>query len=808
MSDPHAFTIDSAAPDPALVGLPRRIGPYTVLARIGAGGMGQVLLGESRKPERRVAIKLLLSSAVDNDAIARFEREMQALARLDHPGIARLHESGFERLEGGLQPWYAMELVDGVPLDEYVRTRKSAVREVLKLVALVADALHHAHQKGVVHRDIKPSNVLVSADGLCKLVDFGIARIEGADGVRQTQAGQLLGTLAYMSPEQLHAAGDIDVRSDVYSLGVVLYELLTGELPVKVTTTHLLAAVKELSEGRRVPIEQRDPRFEGDIAKLVEVATHPDIARRYGSAASFKVDIDNFLAHRPLHARPPGALDVLRKFVMRNPLLMAAAAVVVLALGGALWWSIRAAAHEQQARDVAERRLDQVMSMVRNIAFQQADLLTHLPQGREVQVQTLNAALTELNALQREMPEHRELMLSRASLNARIAQASFSLGGVHLNDPSAALVHADAALALYDSLGAPTDEASDFVGYARMLLTRAEVARAQQRDADANADLARSVALIERGSQLHPQDSGIWNQYALCARALGALLANSPQPSAAFKWFEKAEFALGQELKLPQSESHRARSLLNLAATIGARALAHQSQLEFSKTVELLERELPLVAQALALEPNNLNIAAEAISARNNWIIAALELDDVALLRAKGVAMAAYVESESARLREQNAGNSTTALSYVRVRTPAGQMWLEIGERERARAALEIAESGLRTILAEAEDPALRLRLARTLWLQARLDPARAEDRLTEAEHALRASGLIDRSALLLKARILIAQLGVAPNVERSARIQSATSALQTAREFGPPSAAQLATEAALKLRTTPGAYR
>ena len=228
----------TAPPDPpspppgnfAKLRRPETIGNYRILGILGEGGMGTVYEAEQDQPHRKVALKVIRPDFVIPELIRRFSRESEVLGRLQHPGIAQIYEAGTSEGPRGPQPFFAMELVKGQPLTEYASARSLTLTQRLELFALVCDAVHYAHQKGVIHRDLKPANILVDAAGQPKILDFGVARLTDADvqATRQTSVGEVIGTLQYMSPEQVNAdPGDIDIRSDVYSLGVILYELLS-----------------------------------------------------------------------------------------------------------------------------------------------------------------------------------------------------------------------------------------------------------------------------------------------------------------------------------------------------------------------------------------------------------------------------------------------------------------------------------------------------------------------------------------------------------------------------------------------------
>src|SRR6187401_438956 len=230
---------------------PSRIGPFRILRRIGEGGMGIVYEAEQDRPHRLVALKIVKPGIVPADVLRRFELEGEFLGRLQHPGIAQIYQAGVEETEYGRQPYFAMELVRGKRLDDYVRSHTQTLREKLLLVADLADAVQHAHHRGIIHRDLKPANILVTEAGEPKILDFGIARAAHGHliGTVQTVAGEVLGTVSYMSPEQI--AGDmsgLDTRSDVYALGVILYEVIAGRPPYELDRKSLAEAARVIHE--------------------------------------------------------------------------------------------------------------------------------------------------------------------------------------------------------------------------------------------------------------------------------------------------------------------------------------------------------------------------------------------------------------------------------------------------------------------------------------------------------------------------------------------------------------------------------
>ncbi len=397
---------------------PLRVGRYTILETLGEGGMGVVYLAEQQQPRRQVALKLIRPGIASRHLLRRFEHEADILAQLQHPGIAQVYEAGVAEVVygpaqtpaadappptrdagdlrtrthsdahvapaaasppvepgdpnrkhiavGDPQPFFAMEYVRGEPLHDYAKRRQLDLRSRLELIANICDAVQHAHMKGVIHRDLKPGNILVAEQpsAIPKILDFGVARMTDSDVqsvTLQTDVGQLVGTIPYMSPEQI--AGDssrLDTRSDVYALGVITYQLLAGRLPLDVSA-------RSLAEAARMVREEEPPRlssaaglgvpcrsFRGDIDTIVGKALEKDRERRYGSAAELAADLRRYLRDEPIIARPPSRGYQFRKFAKRNKALVGGVAGVVLALAIGTIVSVWFAFGQARARKAAQ----------------------------------------------------------------------------------------------------------------------------------------------------------------------------------------------------------------------------------------------------------------------------------------------------------------------------------------------------------------------------------------------------------------------------------------------------------------------
>jgi len=349
--------------------LPERIGQYRILGILGEGGMGVVYRAEQDSPRREVALKVMRTGPISGRALHRFELEAAILGRLKHPGIAQIHEAGVHEDSFGRHPFFAMELVEGSPLTAFAQSEAMGLPDRLALMADVCDAVHYAHQKGVVHRDLKPTNILVVIGGrIPKVLDFGVALATDSDiaaTTMHTESGQLIGTLPYMSPEQLAGTtADIDVRSDVYSLGAILYELLCGRVPFDVTGKTIAAAARIITEQEPAAPGTFDRAYRGDLDTIVLKALEKDPARRYQSASDLAADLRRYLRHEPIAARPATAIYHLSKFARRNRGLVTGAslAVIVLVTGAIVSTSLAIGQHRALIESEHQRRIAEAVN--------------------------------------------------------------------------------------------------------------------------------------------------------------------------------------------------------------------------------------------------------------------------------------------------------------------------------------------------------------------------------------------------------------------------------------------------------------
>ena len=471
------------------------IGPYKLLQKLGEGGFGVVYMAEQQRPVRRyVAIKIIKPGMDTGEVIARFESERQALALMDHTNIARVLDAG--ATDSG-HPYFVMELVKGVPITEFCDKNHLPPQDRLKLFIDVCHAIQHAHHKGIIHRDIKPNNVLVTLhDGtpVVKVIDFGVAKAtvqKLTERTLFTALGQIVGTPAYMSPEQAEMSGlDIDTRSDVYSLGVLLYELLTGTTPIEdkrlrqagfaemqrlireqdaprpsTRLSSLGGTATVIATNRGLDVKRLRRVLSGDLDWVVIKALEKDRNRRYSTPGNFAEDLDRFLKQEAIVARPPSTAYRLRKLVQRNraAVYTVVAVAVALLVGTAVstWEALRAtraekaalvaAAAEKEAKDDAvgrEAETKAVLDFVENRIFAAAR-----PEG---QSGGLGRNVTMGKAIQSALQYVKQGFTSQPLIEARL-RMTLGKSFWFLGDAKTAAEQEEAARAIYSRLRGPDD---------------------------------------------------------------------------------------------------------------------------------------------------------------------------------------------------------------------------------------------------------------------------------------------------------------------------------------------------------------
>jgi serine/threonine protein kinase len=455
----------------------QRIGNYLLTELIGIGGLGAVYRAWQEHPPRWVAVKLPRFAFESPELLRRFEFEAEVLGRLQHPSIAQIIEAGTFERPAGPQPFIAMELIDGLPLGEFVRRHNLSLKQRIQLLIRVCEGVYHAHQRGVIHHDLKPSNILViDEDGAAgrrsgaaslgaetpagsasppascraaqlssaqpKILDFGIARwVDAQQGsASQERGAHLLGTLAYMSPEQLAGQRDASgTRCDIYALGVIAFELFAGRLPLEIPAGASLLEAMQLARTQRPQrLKQAAPRLSADLDAIVGKAMEPDASRRYSSTAELAGDLANFLEHRPVLARSPNAWYQSRMFARRHAALVSGGALALTALiVGLLGFAWKAQA-EARARAEADARLRAAVRSNSQIVEWVEHGLANLPGSTPLRLALAQAGIEALEALWAEAPPAHavsdELQHALGYAHQRLGEVRLVLG-----EPEAAL---------------------------------------------------------------------------------------------------------------------------------------------------------------------------------------------------------------------------------------------------------------------------------------------------------------------------------------------------------------------------------
>ncbi len=477
-----------------------RIGRYTLQRTIASGGMGIVYEAVQEQPDRTVALKVMRSGLTSRRAWRRFEYESQILGRLQHPGIAQVYEAGTHDNGAGGVPFFAMELIHGAPLTTYAEEHDLSVRQRLALLAQICESVHHAHLRGVVHRDLKPSNILVDSSGQPKVLDFGVALITDTDilvATMQTELPEVVGTVPYMSPEQF--AGDaqkIDALSDVYSLGVVGYELLAGRLPYSLESSSIFEAARIIRDQAPPPLGDSHSSLRGDIETILTKALEKEPARRYASAAELADDIHRVLDDRPIMARPHTRAYQFRKFATRNKAVCVAALALVAGTVASSWLAVRAF----QAESQAVARSISIREIARSIIFDLHDEIVDLPGSTPARKILVERGLKYLKELRAEAGDDPALLRDVAAAYEKIGDIQ-----KHLGDLAGARVAYDESLSIRSAL---RDEGSDL---------------------RATHDLGRSY--MKRGL-VNNGDEGILDFYGPARRLLEDVVSRNNDPNA------------------------------------------------------------------------------------------------------------------------------------------------------------------------------------------------------------------------------------------------------------------------------------
>lgn len=425
---------------------PESIADFEIVRVLGQGGMGIVYEAMQNSPRRRVALKVIRGSMTTTSALRRFEIEAQILAKLQHPGIATIYDSGIDHTPAGPRPYVAMELVEGEPITVYANRKALGPRARVELIRDVSRAVAHAHDRGVIHRDLKPANIFVTAEGGVKVLDFGIAfDSEARQNTLLTQAGQLVGTLPYMAPEQVaDNSGRADSRTDVYAIGLIAYELLTGVRPITDPARGPYEIIRAIREDEASLAGSINRALRGDVEIILAKSLEKDPLRRYADAGELADDLERHLASRPIVARPASAWYQFRKFSKRNPALVGAAGAIFLVLTVAIVLIAGALRTAQRDRDEARRNED-ISTAMNTYMFEDLFATADPAAGGDADITLLDAMRLAAAGLSERFAQSPEV---EAQLRQRMG-----LQFLVMNQLDDARLHLERALELSRSLG-------------------------------------------------------------------------------------------------------------------------------------------------------------------------------------------------------------------------------------------------------------------------------------------------------------------------------------------------------------------
>jgi serine/threonine protein kinase len=612
--DPSLPSID----DPQM---PGSIGGFRIIGKLGEGGMGTVWEAEQAQPKRRVALKVMRRDHIIDELHAKmFRREAESLARLRHPNIAAIYESG--HTDDG-HDFFAMELVPGVTLDVWLASRPTAIDTAelelrLGLFRSICDAVHYAHQRGVIHRDLKPSNIIVTDDDVAsgagssakptlsiKILDFGLARITDADiaATMVSEIGVIKGTLQYMSPEQ--ARGDvvaIDVRSDVYALGVILYEMLTGRRPYNVSRAALAEAVRVICEDSPDPVSRSWSgirRLDQDLETIVGKTLEKEADRRYDSAAALREDIERYLGSQPILAHPPSAAYQLKKMVQRNRLGAAfAATVLALVVVLAVTMTVQAGRIARE-RDRAEKETAKALAVNQ---FMRETLGAASPYEQGISITVLEALDQAVDRIESSFADQPEV---EAEVRHTIGDTYNALGRYDEAEPLL-----ESALQMrIELVGKDSPEAIE---------TMASLAQLSWRKADHDQAIARGYELLEARRRVYGDPS---SDVAVTLDFLGRVLIEASR-------YEEAEKVMDEALAM-SLEIHGEESVYVAGCYQNMSVLEETWRQDYVKAEELTRKEIEI---RRAVEGDDTMESAGALNNLGIYVMFQGRLEEAALI--------------------------------------------------------------------------------------------------------------------------------------------------------------------------------
>jgi len=680
----------------------RHFGNYKILHEIGVGGMGAVFEAERDDGEftKHVALKIVRQSIADSEIIARFKRERQILATLNHPNIASLYDGGVS--ENG-EPFIAMEFVDGVNLTEYAQKSVLSVEQKLRIFLKICGAVAYAHRNLVVHRDIKPANILITKTGEPKLLDFGLAKAFESD-TSNTGTALRAFTPAYASPEQIN--GDtITTSSDIYSLGVVLYELLTEAKPLNiengsydeiVMTINVVTPVKPSQSSSNGEHATSRHALRGDLDNIVLTTLRKQPERRYKTVEDLSDDIDRHLTGRPIAARPNTVPYLAGKFIRRNKVVVTAAAVVLISLIGGLIFSMRQAENAKQERDRAQKRFQDVRQLSNALLFEITPKIERLPGSLEAREMLVNNGLKYLDSLAGEAQTDPGLQTELASAYEKIANLQGNLDRPNLNDFTGAISSFEKARLIRTEITGDTENQFRLAENYRV----ASSIRNRQNDVKgAIADAEKAKVLFADLVRNNAETSAY--QIAAIEAKLdeGAIYSLNNQYAVAIPLFRQA---LEMISELDQQERTtrylNSRSLTALANALSWDGQQSEAESEMARALainEKLQAEFPLDSEIQAGVLMTYNLASSTFEGVDNK---------------RALALAKLATATSERATNADPADSQAIFNLARAYSRLGISYTNVDQRKDAEKMLQKAEELLKRLISSEPKNVLYLR--------------------------------------------------------------------------------------------------
>lgn len=588
-----------------------RIGAYRIVGVLGTGGMGDVFeaVRDDDQYHAQVAIKLMRADVRSSFTEQRFRTERQILAGLDHRNIARLLDGG--TTDAGM-PYVVMERVVGEPIDRYCTTRDLTVRDRVQLFLQVCAAVSYAHQHLIVHRDLKPNNILVTADGSAKLLDFGIAKLLEADAdtaaveANETATTMRAMTLEYASPEQV-SGGAVTTVSDVYSLGVVLYRLLTGQSPYGARTSDTQRVAEILSDTTPARPSQVQRKIDSDLDNILLMALRKEPRRRYGSVEQLANDLRNYLAGMPVVARGNALRYRAAKFIRRRKVEIAAGFLVTCTLLGALFFSMREARMAEQQRQVAQQHFDSVRKLANTLLFELHDEMEKVPGSTKSREMLVKTSLEYLDSLYREGGTDRALQEELAVAYKKVGDIQGNEGAANTGEYKSAVQSYGRSIALLEPIVA-TDPANHRAG---IFLAKTYIQRAQLMLVVSSAEEAlvlaqKGLALTEALQAEIADGAERLEQLRAAYTALADIFAALGRSAESMAFLDKL-LALCEEYwrSNPEDES----ALFSLSRAYNGTSLHADTRLSESaaleRAIELLRKGMATDERLVALKPES-----------------------------------------------------------------------------------------------------------------------------------------------------------------------------------------------------------